>query len=1359
MVQGRQLRAAQPDRVVVFKARVAPRSWLLGGTALKIGLFAGLGGIVALPATPALAACTASLPTIACGSGAGGYTSSALVSGNISVIVEPAGTVTTGINFDNKSNTANFSVHVRGPSAPLAGGTVDGGKIDGLNFITTSGHVYIETDEGTSITGGSGNHDGVRVRTDSGDVTADLSGNVKAGGSGEVLDLQSSKGGHVDVNLYSGKYTGNNTSQAIVLSSLGGHVDVHVDNDVVIEAGTSTKSHGIWIMNSSEANVDFDGTIGGAGKATAAGGDGIHIGTYSSTGSAKDADVHLGDHSHIVATNDGVHIEATGDVRFGNSGYLKGGNDGVHINTEGEVDFSNDGHLEGGKNGAYIETKGNINGWNNGYHSLIGPDNGLVATGNSFEFGNGSGLVAGLNPGTGNGFYIHDIVGSDLDGRRAVAIYNNGFWDDDGESHSGGVIFGGGTGVNIRDVAHGDVAIDNNGYIRIDDEHPDNPDNGKYSSGGLIVGVLKGVGISNVEDGNVDVNNSNTREKGQLPLGTIDSDVLGIISLAPGFDTKDNKLPGGYSEGIWSLGVGVSVDDVKGRVHVDNASGVIVGGLDAAVRLTNIDNGTHDAVDIYNGQSNESEDGGILWSLGWAADIEHITGDVNFDNGNGLTFGRSGGVRIDDVAGEVYVGNEEGGVIQSLYGDAISISGVTKYVDGDNENGGHVEVHNNGTIFAGDTAIRIDGAQTAGINNDGAIIGDGRSSNQPVIDIGNVSGEDSDGPAAFIYNNGVIASFELPGVTTHWSAPGATEDAGWAVDRDLLVSDMSALSDFVWNGGVLDVAGAGGGLADYANAANDTAIIAHDGTGSTWIENDGLLVGRVDIKGQDGGADNILYNNYSGVWLVGGSNELSGADENWIGNDGLIQTAFDKDDMESTSFTADTFYNYGVISMVDGGTGDRTTIYGDYEGGGNVALDANLKNGHLGADVMQFRDGDLSGDTGIIVRLVDKGGKHGEAVEVVNYDSSSDVSGADFYVSSNSDNYISMGGKGFVEDGLLAWYVKHDADNERFDLVADWGPGALNSAGVITAAQNVFDSGMGVVADHIYGGQFASAGGGGADLIASAPPQPIVPGGTRSAIWLKGSGDVVKRDTTVRIDSGVFDSGSTQGIFSLLGGVDFIPDDADLRVGAFGGFVGTSVDFNLPGTRVDYTGGTVGAYAAYNDGAFYADITGKADLLSGTYHFAGTSAEVTATNIGALGNVGYRIETGSVFIEPTASAQVSSTHVTGISGVAFEDATSARFGGGARVGTDVGTGNGMNAELSLLARVWDEVGGPNKAVVTSGNDTFTSTDDISGVYGELAATATVTNDAGNLSGFATVGGKVSANSSSYGAKAGLRIGF
>jgi hypothetical protein len=234
---------------------------------------------------------------------------------------------------------------------------------------------------------------------------------------------------------------------------------------------------------------------------------------------------------------------------------------------------------------------------------------------------------------------------------------------------------------------------------------------------------------------------------------------------------------------------------------------------------------------------------------------------------------------------------------------------------------------------------------------------------------------------------------------------------------------------------------------------------------------------------------------------------------------------------------------------------------------------------------------------------------------------------------------------------------------------------------------------------------------------------------------------------------------STENAYSVLGGADYTPVGADFRAGVFGGYTGAQKDFNGAGTNASYNGGTVGGYAAYNNGSFYADVTGKADFYGVVYNFAGSTAAANALNLGVDANVGYRLAMGGAYIEPIGSLVALNTRVSDVAGINFSDATSVRVGGGGRIGTQIVSGE-LTTDVSLLGKVWDEMGNPNTAVVSDGaGNTVTTTDRIAGVFGELGATAAFSSAGSGLSGFVSATTTFGANQTSYGAKGGLRFDF
>ncbi len=1350
--------ATAPKARKTFRVVVSPKprkSWLMAGTALTAGVVVALGGMVAMP-RQALADCSLTGNDVNCNPGGteDGYSEVGVVVDR-RIYVHPGTNEVGGINL---GTSKNVWVDVYGADNGLDAAKVSGGTTHGFNIVTSGGFIDFSAETDTVITGGTGSQDGMRLRTATSDgyILMNLSGNVTAGTNmGEAIDAQATGGGTVTMNLMDGTYTGTK-SEVVVLA--GGIVGVTVDDGVALTGGNDTGDHGIWVLQSSEADIDFAGSIDVAGN-------GLHVGFdggVSAGAATGTADIVLGATSNIVGGANGAFVDADGNTTVTNWGHLEGeGGAGLRVTSTG---------------GAQGSTVFN----NHSYQSTIGDIGSFIDFEDYVQVNNAGGTIAGL---TEDGLRIEEISGDAAVAGVAVEVNNSAGYvtkDKVETKLGGGVIAGADDGLYIDDVWDGDVVVNNNGYVS----------DGQDFSGGLIAGVDDdGIDIR-FADGNVFINNQNTRF-GSIDLSQLDDRVFDGVGggLLGGF------LKGGYTTGIWGDDNGVQIDDVNDLVAISNQAGVIVGIDNDGVHVEEADGGdiadykglqtsgygdeSRVAFFIANGigaNAAGTELGGVIWGDDDGIDLDDMDGSVIVENRRGTIFGGDEGVNVNDVyEGNVIVRND-GGLIRGLYGDAINI----QEVDREDGFGGGVFVRNGaitdgvttskgGWIVGGDSAIQIDDARTVDIVNarGGVIIGDGDSQWQAVIRIDDST---SNGmllaPANNVVNDGVMASRRLEGFSYGpWSMPEASQFTMPGLSLDTLETDLMGFGEYVRYG-----TGTIAGLSDYEDAAEDHLMRTDDG-GATRVLNTGFMAGRINLDGRNGSFSTGIGNtidNY-GAWFVQGDNELSGSRNDAINNHGWIQTAFQGWNDEDTEFEVNDFHMHsmGILSMVDGGDDDRTTVRGNFHGGGHVAMDVDFDD--LEADLLRIRDGEITGQTEMIFRKI--GGGHaqfGDEIDVVDYDDDETLpADSAFKISSMSDHYIEMGDVPFIEDGLLAWYLQNDTGREEFELVATAGPGALNAPGLITGAQTIFYETLSVVEDHIYGGQFQGPGGGGADLPMEAlPVETAAPAGPRSALWIKGSGSWVERDTTVTLEdpAATVDTGSDQNIYSILGGADFKPGgaDSDFRIGIFGGYVTSDLDFSLVGTDADYQGGTVGAYAAYNNGGFYADVTVKGDFLDANYEFAGEKVQADVGSIGVAANTGYRMYMGAAFLEPILSAAYVHTEVDDFDAfqgtVSFDDGTSIRAGAGARVGTSFLTGSAVT-ELSLLGKVWNEFEDSNTVVVTAGGSTFTAEDDIEGVFGEVAATATVKSLSNGLSGFVSANGKFGDEFTSYGASAGVRLGF
>jgi len=1128
---------------------------------------------------------------------------------------------------------------------------------------------------------------------------------------------------------------------------------------------------------------------------------------------------------------------------------VTGGTNGIFVgntyDNDGHVRIENNGHIQGYDGAAIEATGGNEDGTlifelqNHSYESSIGSIDGVYVHDDIVwtEISNGNGLIAGLSR---DGIRITN-VDNDTE-NDAVRVNNN----------SEGVVAGYSNGIYVTDVygvgdGNGNVQINNDAYYDWNGTDED-PTDDVVQPGGLIVGVNEdGVYVSDI-GGNLRVNNGGTLGEA-FDLSVLDDQVSnnedGLLDTGTLFGDIDAGL------GIWGQQRGVNAYDIGGMVEINNGSytddfdrpiqngGLIVGVNDDAVHISGVEGvyGENGDDSWYQAVNLNNQDG-LMWGGDDGAYIRDADGNVDVNNDSGTIFGIEDGLQVDDTwRGGVFVSNA-GGRIQGFYGDGIKMEDVNSFdgyggwvgiASGDFDGNWDPESEDynpnwgtdGGLIWGADRAIDITDADNVWIGNGigGVIVGDGYWQ-EPVINL--ETSNDDDGGADVI-NLGLMTSDNIPYFERNWTAPDAIDVPALPLDTDAvadLLQDYDDIASFVWNGGQVGLVD---NLSSYAQAASDMLMWTRGG--ATYVENHGVMVGRVNMDGHNGDDwPDVRGNGVKnfGTWLVTDNGdwgtEMHGSANDWINNAGLIQTAFGWDTYENARFDGvNNFHNGGyfddgfhaedgLISMIDDGTGDYTWIDHNFRGAEDgsltsfVGLDVNFgpQTGPINddpatwrADYLEIQD-EISGSTGLIINKVGSAGTDllGDKIYVAYapVDANDEsmqcyevacVEGDTMYIDTASEGYINVDGVGAIQDGFYAWYLHEEgiAPDPDFVLESGWAPQAAQLPTLITAAQNIWHDTAGVVADHVYGNHFPLAGSGGAGADLPVGELPIAPDAAPgAAVWAKATGNWTDQNTEVtqEIPPGgpvTIDTSFVQNTFSILGGADFQPmggGEDGLRAGVFGGYVGSNLDFDSYGAAAEYTGGIIGAYAAFTSGGFYADAEVKADLLNVTYSAPispGFEVSGASTSIGILANTGYRMELGdSAFFEPIASVAYVSTQLDGFdaggASVEFSDGTSLQGGVGARAGMTLGTPGDTTTEVSVMGKIWNEFEDANRITISDGMGNSTTFEDgISGVFGELTGTATVYSADRSFSAFGSTGVKFNEDFTSVDAKVGLRKGF
>lgn len=991
-------------------------------------------------------------------------------------------------------------------------------------------------------------------------------------------------------------------------------------------------------------------------------------------------------------------------------------------------------------------------------------------------------------------------------------------------------IIGDWAGISIAYTEDGDVNINNGGSYRngttTDDRGTEDTSDDvtlqivdQWVGGGQIIGI-DGFGVNLYQiGGNVNIYNGNdddATQRGGAIVGMTEDGVSASYIWGRFNQNNDGGVTYGAINGInlhnidGELGDDNNEDGVPDWIegaHVNNVGGTIWGNDADGFHLWN----AYGDVSIWGPE-------GTIYGNDDGIRVGSVTaGNFYLNNAGGWVQGFNGdGVQVSGIQSEDFMG-EDG---------TVTLGGEAWVHNGDFDNMSEDWGGNGGLIIGAQTAVSLY-AERAGLDNGrgGIVIGQGSWTN-PVVDLRTDSGGE-DGRTAHVYNGGLMTSGNFPGLHTSMTtpdgddltnplAPGALQtlltrpitDA----EYDDLLDEADEALDYVWSAGQ-----SGTGLpdfVDFANASNDLLVKSRGG--ALDLYNEGVMIGRINSDGrnydENGNLKGAQIINF-GAWLTTDNgqwgNEIHGGNQDWVMNGGWIQTALNGSAQEQTTFDGvnkfrnggietdffgegnDLVLEYGLLSMLDGGVGDETYITHDFYGsewddGTHSTLAVDIAFAYTPmvdrSDYLIVEEA-INDSTGVIFNRVSPEGSTtvlGDRIYFAESEYRNNYGDNAFFIDPNSDNYIEVDGVAAIQDGLYAWYEDESGgvgDDYDYYLESTFAPQAVQLPSLITAAQNIWHDTAGQVADHVYGNHFplAGNGGGGADLPVGELPvdAAAAPG---AALWAKVTGSWTDRNTEVvqEIPPAVpvtIDTSFVQDTFSVLAGADFQPmggGDDGLRAGVFGGYVSSNLTFDSYGASADFSGGIVGAYAAYTMGGFYADAEVKADLLQVTYAAPiSPGFEVTgaSTSIGILANTGYRMDVGdSAFFEPIASLSFVSTELEGFdaggASVEFSNGNSLQGGIGARAGVTLGTPGDTTTEVAVLGKIWNEFEDANVVTVTDGLGKSASfTDGISGVFGELSGSATVYSADKSFSAFGSAGVKFNDSFTTVDAKVGVRKGF
>lgn len=1110
----------------------------------------------------------------------------------------------------------------------------------------------------------------------------------------------------VEVDGGGGQYTRTfNFSMEHLNSSIAGS-----GTQIYVEGGTH-QHEGFWYATAVDGTWDINGTIQSTDEGA--------IDVFLRRGTGEDGiEMNIGATGKVIAADDAIVIRSLTDemgsdwattaggvelnYTLNNDGLILAGGNGVSVSNsidsteEGEIVVNNRGII--GKDDAPI-----------GAHAILIDSKSRVAT--EIEVTNDPGdntlLGAGTIHSVDTAIEIYQNSGStkvtNAEGGSITSEENSGIWvvtRGTAEIVNAGSIeskatTGGGTvgesGIGV--LAVGDVSIENSGTVEINDGIGILAVSGAPTSTLPYYGIPTGGAPSAVDEGT----KVDSRE------GTVTStNGPGIIAVTYGGDTTvDSGEVNAGSKGIqnpsqlldvgdvdelpdsittWSGGVIGIAEDGNATVTTHGKIAVAEGGIFGAAAITGGENGGNATVTV-------------------GADI-----DPPLIGASAIVFG-SGDATVE-IVDEVLVD----GVLKGIVVEADEF-GVLAAKLGDGEGDVLVNVGLGATIDAGEIGIAAanldgEGDTTINVGSRASVVG-GISA----IVLGHAADGDAEiNNDGLIQGNGifapVIAATTTAGLTINNNADG--------VIRGNLTADDHPLGAF-------------------------ESLIASSGSGETVVNNDGGMYGTVSLT--TSGDGNVVNND--GFWRTGGFNMLmSGSVNDAINNTGTVEAN------ALTLFVVDTFNNEdGLLTTEDDDIGEFTLVSGDFTGGGDsrLAFDTALTPGGT-ADLLVI-GGDVAGMTSLIVNDLDGNpGSYTGNEDAVLFA----LVGGDTDVS----NFTTSGG---LDKGLFRYdaYLRNDPvngfDANEWVLASTLDREAYEFPVITYGAQNLWHLSTGAWLDRT------------ADLRATfGQPAPVVTaywgdGSAPSAVataksgpglWGRVFGGQSNRDMSnvsappsgLSGPTHVYDDRIGQSHLGFMTGVDFgtrsvnaAGRDQLWMFGLMGGYTSSALDFRTSGTDIDFTQGSVGAYATYVNGGLFVDAAVKADFGEIGYGFNDGSGFTDSfgaryRSVGLIVDGGYRMNVAGWFFEPKATlawvnTSIDDRDVLG-TGVSFDDGSSLRGRLGARVGTSIDSGS-TRFEPFVEASVWNEFQGDYRAVLTSNSFQLPVSYDAGGVSGEVRAGASL----------------------------------
>lgn len=881
-----------------------------------------------------------------------------------------------------------------------------------------------------------------------------------------------------------------------------------------------------------------------------------------------------------------------------------------------------------------------------------------------------------------------------------------------------GTIESGNDGIRVRGIGNSSLGYqDGFGSLTIDNKA------GKTINGDDTVGSREGYGVrvSSFWSPGDDTVTSVYGDVNVTNAGTINGVAAAIlVEQVRGQTLIDNSgRIGRVDEASQTPVVGIQIRDV-GNVGLltdvvtitNRLSGIIEGTTGILISNVTSTTGVNESGDVS--IVNEGT-GQILGTAGPAINIADVDDDLRIFNNGTATVIR--GVSTTDVTGHGVVASSIGGFVEIVNqgriegenpidvtspADGIRLSSVTSYVS----------IVSNGTIRGYDDGVDL-----------GSISGGVSIVNRGTIEARNDDAIDLEFVGTAVQNTSVSIDNFGSLIAGSGSLPGS---------KAITINEVGSQGDLT-SSTVTIRNRSTGTIRNVASNSNAEVIsisnVDNSATNTVLIDNQGNITGQISISDVAGTVD---FNN-SGTWRVSGTNAFVGTTATGAGNavtirntdGGVIQITGN-----SSISNITTFENAGgLIDLTEDSNATSTTLNINFKGSTfrgqtvgtnaesrifvNADLSGTVSESNLDSDYLYINDGTVTGVTKVTLEDTQPlvAGVYVPAGRtLIRVDNGLNTDSSQFVLSTGPVN------KGLWQYDLFSTTVPDGEDyidgndgstQNGFDRVWRIASSPSEYAHELpvlhSAAQESWHQSSAAWLDHTNNIRMRLDGGN------------AVKGGA----WARVVGADIERKNTNRFTQPVYNqvisqqNDYNQDIYGVMFGADGAIDMANggtWLLGLTGGVVQSKVGFTTSTTTMDYTAGSVGAYASYVQGGGFFNALLKGDIGSTDYKMSngeGISAnESFKTNaIGLMLDGGYRFRSGIAFIEPSLSVAAVNTNVKDKEFLA----TKVDFSNGNSLRTKLtlatgfsGSIGGTRWEPSLSLSAVNESGGENDVNLTSG---------------------------------------------------------